>query len=137
MRKAAATGRSQVVAIGMAQEYQRVFTATKSEAGTSAVWFSYHRTERRVSCYYFYLWDAEVGPAFVKKMLRRHRAGESLEPKHEGGAQAKLNATARERLRAAVAKPALKWPQSNARTESPGASTFTSEASQAPVPDVG
>jgi hypothetical protein len=27
---------------------------------------SYHRTERRVSCYYFYLWDAEVGPAFVK-----------------------------------------------------------------------
>jgi hypothetical protein len=66
MRKAAATGRSQVVAIGMAQEYQRVFTATKSEAGTSAVWFSYHRTERRVSCYYFYLWDAEVGPAFVK-----------------------------------------------------------------------
>jgi hypothetical protein len=50
MRKAAATGRSQVVAIGIAQEYQRVFTATKSEAGTSAVWFSYHRTERRVSC---------------------------------------------------------------------------------------
>ena len=26
MRKAAATGRSQVVAIGVAQEYQRVFT---------------------------------------------------------------------------------------------------------------
>jgi hypothetical protein len=66
MCRAAATGRSQVVAIGMAQEYQRVFTATKSEAGTSAVWFSYHRTERRVSCYYFYLWDAEVGPAFIK-----------------------------------------------------------------------
>ncbi len=29
MRKAAATGRSQVVAIGVAQEYQRVFTGTK------------------------------------------------------------------------------------------------------------
>jgi hypothetical protein len=43
MRKAAATGRSQVVAIGIAQEYQRVFTATTSEARTSAVWFSYHR----------------------------------------------------------------------------------------------
>jgi hypothetical protein len=66
MRRAAATGRSQVVAIGIAQEYQRVFTGSKSEAGTSAVWFSYHRSERRVVCYYFYLWDAEVGPAFVK-----------------------------------------------------------------------
>jgi hypothetical protein len=57
MRKAAATGRSQVVAIGMAQEYQRVFTGSKSQTGTGAVWFSYQRTERRVSCYYFYLWD--------------------------------------------------------------------------------
>jgi transposase len=43
-----------------------------------------------------------VGTAFVKKMRRRHRAGESLEPKHGGGAQAKLNADAREKLRAAV-----------------------------------
>ncbi|HEU0129326.1 MAG TPA: hypothetical protein VFQ48_12070, partial [Pseudonocardiaceae bacterium] len=66
MRQAAATGRSQVVAIGVAQEFQRVFTGTKSEAGTSAVWFSYQRTQRRVTCYYFYLWDAEVGPAFIK-----------------------------------------------------------------------
>jgi hypothetical protein len=66
IRKAAATGRSQVVAIGVAQEFQRVFTGTKSEAGVSAVWFSYQRVERRVTCYYFYLWDAEVGPAFIK-----------------------------------------------------------------------
>ncbi len=66
MRKAAATGRSQVVAIGVAQEFQRVFTGTKSEAGTSAVWFSYHRTERRVTCYYFYIWDADFGAAFIK-----------------------------------------------------------------------
>ena len=43
-----------------------------------------------------------VGTAFVKKMLRLHRAGESLEPKHGGGAQAKLNGAAREQLRAAV-----------------------------------
>jgi transposase len=27
-----------------------------------------------------------VGPTFVKKMLRLHRAGESLEPRHGGGA---------------------------------------------------
>jgi transposase len=44
-----------------------------------------------------------VGTAFVKKMLRLPRAGESLEPKHGGGAQAKLTAAARAALRAAVA----------------------------------
>jgi transposase len=43
-----------------------------------------------------------VGTAFVKKMLRLHRAGESLEPKHGGGAQAKLTAAARDQLRMAV-----------------------------------
>jgi hypothetical protein len=66
MRRAAATGRSQVVAIGVAQEYQRVFTGTKSATDTGAVWFSYQRVERRVTCYYFYLWDVDFGPAFIK-----------------------------------------------------------------------
>ena len=66
MRRAAATGRSQVVAIGVAQEFQRVFTGTKSTTPTGAVWFSYQRVERRVTCYYFYLWDTDFGPAFVK-----------------------------------------------------------------------
>src|ERR1700747_1172602 len=66
MRKAAAAGRSQVVAIGVAQEYQRVFTGTKDQTPTGAVWFSYNRTERRVTCYYFYLWDEGFGPAFIK-----------------------------------------------------------------------
>jgi transposase len=42
-----------------------------------------------------------VGTAFVKKMLRLHRAGESLEPTHGGGAQAKLDGAARQQLRAA------------------------------------
>jgi hypothetical protein len=66
MRKAAATGRSRVVAIGVAQEYQRVFTGTKDQTPTGAVWFSYNRTERRVTCYYFYVWDEASGPAFIK-----------------------------------------------------------------------
>ena len=48
-----------------------------------------------------------VGTAFVKKMLRLHRTGESLEAKHGGGAQAKLQVAAREKLCAAVkARPA-------------------------------
>jgi hypothetical protein len=66
MRKAAAVGRSRVVAIGVAQEYARVFTATKSETDTGAVWFSFNRVDRRVICYYFYLWDDDFGPAFIK-----------------------------------------------------------------------
>jgi hypothetical protein len=66
MNRAAATGRSQVVAIGVAQEYQRVFTGARSQTGTSAVWFSYQRVQRRVTSYYFYLWDTDFGPAFIK-----------------------------------------------------------------------
>lgn len=46
MRKAAATGRSQVVAIGVAQEYQRVFTGTRSATDTGAVWFTYQRVRK-------------------------------------------------------------------------------------------
>ena len=39
---------------------------TKDQTPTGAVWFSYTRTERRVTCYYFYVWDAGFGPAFIK-----------------------------------------------------------------------
>src|SRR5262249_54543008 len=66
MRKAAAAGRSQGVAIGGAQGDQRGFTGTKDPTATGAGWFSYHRTERRGTCYYFYLWDEGFGPAFIK-----------------------------------------------------------------------
>jgi hypothetical protein len=30
------------------------------------VWFSYNRVDRRMICYYFYLWDDDFGPAFIK-----------------------------------------------------------------------
>ncbi len=35
--------------MGVAQEYQRVFTGTKDQTATGAVWFSYNRTERTES----------------------------------------------------------------------------------------
>src|SRR5262245_59402158 len=51
-----------------------------------------------------------VGTAFVKKMLRLHRTGESLEPQHGGGAQAKLDEAARDQLRVAVkTRPDATW----------------------------
>ena len=30
------------------------------------MWFSFSISQRRVTCYYFYLWDDDFGPAFVK-----------------------------------------------------------------------
>ena len=62
----AATGRSGVAAIGIAQEYARVFTATQRDAPNGIPWFCFTKADRRVSCYYFYLWDDEFGPAFIK-----------------------------------------------------------------------
>ena len=65
-RKAAATGRSQVAAIGVAQEFQRVWTAYRRETSTAAPQFTFAKADRRVTCYYFYLWDEGFGPGFVK-----------------------------------------------------------------------
>jgi len=62
-----ATGRSGVAGIGWAQEFQRVATCTVTEARHGgAPHFGWNRAERRVTCYYFYVWDEEFGPAFVK-----------------------------------------------------------------------
>jgi hypothetical protein len=62
----AKTGRSGVAAIGVAQEYANVFTGTQRDAPNGIPWFSFHKADRRVSCYYVYLWDEEFGPAFIK-----------------------------------------------------------------------
>jgi len=60
------TGRSGVAAIGVAQEFQTVTTAVTRAREGGLPQFSYGRAERRVTCYYFYLWDADFGPAFIK-----------------------------------------------------------------------
>jgi len=65
MERAEAAGRGGVVAIVAAQEFQWVFGATKKTKG-KAVWFDWNRSERRVSCYYFYVLDSEFGPGFIK-----------------------------------------------------------------------
>ena len=65
LARQAATGRPGVAAIGVAQEFAPVSTATKKQRGKT-VWFSYTVSQRRVSCYYFYVWDDDFGPAFIK-----------------------------------------------------------------------
>ena len=66
LRKAAATSHSQVAAVGVAQEFQRVWTAYEGKTSTGTPRWSFVKTDRRVTCYYFYLWDEGFGPAFVK-----------------------------------------------------------------------
>jgi hypothetical protein len=67
LARQARTGRSGVAGIGWAQEFQRVATCTVTEARNGgAPHFGWDRAERRVTCYYFYLWDDQFGPAFVK-----------------------------------------------------------------------
>jgi hypothetical protein len=66
-------GRCGVAAIGVAQEFQRVFTGTTyhpdadSDAdGGGVPRFGYHKADRRVTAYYFYVVDEVFGPAFIK-----------------------------------------------------------------------
>jgi hypothetical protein len=66
LHRAAASGRSQVAAVGVAQEVQSVFIASEGQAHNGIPWFSFSKADRRVTCYYFYIWDADFGPAFVK-----------------------------------------------------------------------
>jgi hypothetical protein len=67
LARQATSGRSGVAAIGWAQEFQRVATCTITEARSGgAPHFGWDRAERRVTCYYFYVWDEDFGSAFVK-----------------------------------------------------------------------
>jgi hypothetical protein len=66
LARQAATGRSGVAAVGVAQEFQRVWTAYERPTRTGAAQYCFTKADRRVTCYYFYLWDADFGPAFVK-----------------------------------------------------------------------
>ena len=56
----AKTGRSGVAAIGVAQEFQNVFAAHQRQAPNDIPWFSFTKADRRVTCFYFYLWDARL-----------------------------------------------------------------------------
>ena len=59
-------GQCKVVAIAEAREFQWVFDATKKDGPDGVPWFRFYRTERLVTCYYFYIHDRRIGPAFIK-----------------------------------------------------------------------
>jgi hypothetical protein len=62
----AATGKSGVAAVGVSQEFQRVWSAYQRDTRTAAPQYTFAKADRRVTCYYFYLWDEDFGPAFIK-----------------------------------------------------------------------
>ncbi|HTT92361.1 MAG TPA: hypothetical protein VMF65_22600 [Acidimicrobiales bacterium] len=64
--KAEAEGRSGVVAIVHAQEFQWVYSAKNRSAKPGVVSFDFVKEERRVGTYYFYIYDADFGPGFIK-----------------------------------------------------------------------
>jgi len=67
LEAAAAAGRSQVVAIGCAQEFQHVWTARKRDTDPGMCpQFSFTKEQRRVSVFYVYIFDTQMGPGFIK-----------------------------------------------------------------------
>ena len=67
LQAAADAGVSKVVAVGKAQEFASVWTARRRETGPGNVpQFSFTREQRRVSAFYFYIWDERMGPGFIK-----------------------------------------------------------------------
>jgi len=67
LEQAAAVGGSKVVAIGRAQEFASVWTATRRDTDPGACpQFSFTKQQRQVLVFYVYIWDERVGPGFIK-----------------------------------------------------------------------
>jgi hypothetical protein len=67
LEAAAGSGRSQVAAIGCAQEFQLVWTARKRDTDPGRCpQFSFTKEQRRVSVFYVYIWDTAMGSGFIK-----------------------------------------------------------------------
>lgn len=65
LEQAEAAGRTGVVAIVQAQEFQWVFSA-RNRATKPKVSYEFVKEERRVGIYYFYVLDSDFGPGFIK-----------------------------------------------------------------------
>ena len=68
LAKAEREQRCGVVAVGVAQEFQNVFAGYKRPTPTPSglPQYSFVKADRRVTCFYFYLFDDDFGPCFIK-----------------------------------------------------------------------
>jgi len=77
---AAEAGRSQVVAVGCAQEFQLVWTARRRDTDPGGCpQFSFTREQRRVSVFYVYIFDERMGPYADRPVMPRLSRGLLLE----------------------------------------------------------
>jgi hypothetical protein len=69
LEAAAGEGRAKVVAIGVAQAFQRVFCGYdrgRADGQPGPPRYGFEKADRRVSCFYFDVWDDQFGPGFIK-----------------------------------------------------------------------
>jgi hypothetical protein len=66
LERAEREGRFGVVAIVAAQEFQWVFAGRNRSRKPGVACIDFVKEERRVSVYYFYVYDREFGPGFIK-----------------------------------------------------------------------
>jgi hypothetical protein len=71
LHRQAATGRSGVAAVGVAQEFQRIWAAYQRDTQTAAPQYTFAKADRRVTCYYFYVWDEDFGPYADRLVMPR------------------------------------------------------------------
>jgi hypothetical protein len=67
LQQAADAGASKVVAVGRAQEFTPVWTATRRDTDPGGCpQFSFTKQYRPVLMFYVYIWDERMGPGFIK-----------------------------------------------------------------------
>ena len=103
---AAAAGRSQVVAIGCAQEFQLVWTARKRDTDPGGCpQFSFTKEQRRVSVFYVYIWDEQDGRRVHQDLHLLPLSGQGMGQRARVGQAA--GAGRRDRLHRAVQRVRL------------------------------
>jgi hypothetical protein len=73
LERQAATGRSGVAAVGVSQEFQRVWAAYQRDTQTAVPQYTFAKADRRVTCYYFYIWDEDFGPYADRPVMPHSR----------------------------------------------------------------
>jgi hypothetical protein len=66
LERAEADGRTGIVAIVQTQEFQWVYSVKNRSPKPGVSRFDFVKEDRRVGMYYFYLFDADFGPGFIK-----------------------------------------------------------------------
>src|SRR6478672_9956845 len=66
LARQAATGKSGVRGDRRGPGVPAGVDPSEGKTSTGTPRWSFYKADRRVTCYYFYLWDADFGPAFIK-----------------------------------------------------------------------